>query len=134
MSVVDASIVVRLLQNRRDDDGLRERFGQHRYVCAPALIDAEVTSAVRGLLLTTKPSTRITRTRGEEMLDDFAALPLVRYPMQPYQRRVLELRHIVTAYDGLYLALAESLGLSLLADDHKFAAATGHTAVVETWP
>jgi hypothetical protein len=43
VTVVDASIVVRLLQNRRSDGGLRERFAQPRYVHAPALIDAEVT-------------------------------------------------------------------------------------------
>lgn len=92
MTVVDASIVVRLLQNRRGDDGLRERFGQHRYLHAPALIDAEVTSATRGLLMTSKPETKITIGRAEQLLDDFADLPLVRYPMQPYQRRALTLR------------------------------------------
>lgn len=48
MTVVDASIVVRLLQNRRGDAALRERFGSQRHVHAPALIDAEVVSAIRG--------------------------------------------------------------------------------------
>ena len=43
--VVDASIVVRLLQNRAGDEALRERFGQQRRVHAPQLIDAEVASA-----------------------------------------------------------------------------------------
>jgi len=133
MTVVDASIVVRLLQNRQRDDELRERFGHYRYVHAPALIDAEVTSAIRGLLLTSKPLIKIGVVRAEEMLDDFADLPLVRYPMQPHQRRVLTLRNNFTAYDGFYVALAESLGMPLLADDRKFAGATGHTAVIETW-
>lgn len=132
MTVVDASIVVRLLQSRRGDDALRERFGQHRYVHAPALIDAEVTSAIRGLLLTSKTSIKISVARAEQMLDDFAGLPLVRYPMQPYQRWVLALRNNFTAFEGFYVALAESLGIPLLADDHKFAAAAGHTAVIET--
>lgn len=133
MTVVDASIVVRLLQNRQNDYGLRERFGQHRYVHAPALIDAEVTSAIRGLLLTSKPSVKISVVRAEEMLDDFVDLPLVRYPMQAHQRRVLALRNNFTAYNGFYVALAESLGMPLLADDRKFAGAPGHTAVIETW-
>jgi len=57
--VVDASIVVRLLQNRAGDEPLRERFGQQRYVHAPQLIDAEVASAIRGLLLTYKAEIRI---------------------------------------------------------------------------
>lgn len=133
MIVVDASIVVRLLQNRQGDEGLRKRFGQHRYVYAPALIDAEVTSAIRGLLRTSKPEVKIEIARADEMLDDFASLPLVRYPMQPYQRRALALRDNFTAYDAFYVALAESLDMPLLTDDHKFAGAAGHTAVVEAW-
>lgn len=134
MTVVDASIVVRLLQNRRDDTELRERFSRQRHVHAPALIDAEVTSAIRGLLLTSKPAIQITVVRAGQMLDDFADLPLVRYPMQPYQRRVLALRDNFTAYDAFYLALAESLSMPLLTDDRKYERAPGRTAVIETWP
>lgn len=134
MTVVDASIVVRLLQNRRGDEMLRDRFGQQRHVHTPALIDAEVSSAIRGLLLTSKPAIKIDPKRADEMLDDLADLPLVRYPMQPYQRRVLALRNSFTAYDAFYVALSEALGMPLLTDDRKYAAAPGHTAIVETWP
>ena len=49
--VVDASIIVRLLQNRAGDEPLRERFGQQRHVHAPQLIDAEVASASGGTQL-----------------------------------------------------------------------------------
>jgi predicted nucleic acid-binding protein len=35
--------------------------------------------------------------------------------------------------DALYVALAESLGLPLLADDQKYAEAAGHAAVIEAW-
>ena len=106
---------------------------KNRYVHAPALIDAEVASAIRGLLLTSKPETKIRVGRAEEMLDDFADLPLVRYPMQPYQRRALTLRENFTAYDAFYVALAESLRMPLLTDDRKYAKAAGHAAVIETW-
>jgi len=51
------------------------------------------------------------------MLDDYADLPLVRYPMQPFQRRALALRDNFTAYDAFYLALAEALSMPLLTDD-----------------
>lgn len=132
MTVVDASIVVRLLQNRGKDGKLRERFGRQRHVHAPALIDAEVSSAVRGLLLTTKTSIHIPVERAEQMLDDFSDLPIARYPMQPYQRRVLALRSNFTAYDAFYVALAESLDMPLLTDDRKFARAP-RTVHVETW-
>lgn len=134
MTVVDASVVVRLLQNRPGDDWLRDRIGQHRYLHAPALIDAEVTSAIRGLLLTSKTAIKIGATRAEEMLDDFADLPLIRYPMQPYQRRALTLRDNFTAYDVFYVSLAESLDVPLLTDDRKYTEGAGHKVVIETWP
>lgn len=134
MTVVDASIVVRLLLNRPDDEGLRGRFSHERRVHAPALIDAEVTSAIRGLLLTAKPDLRISVKRGEHMLEDFADLPIDRHPMQPYRIRVLALRDNFTAYDAFYLALAESLDEPLLTDDRKFAKAPGDHAIIETWP
>lgn len=134
MTVVDASIVVRLLQNRRADGELRDRFNRQRHIHAPALIDAEVASAVRGLLLASKPSIQISQKRAEQMLEDFADLPLVCYPMQPFQRRVLRMRDNFTAYDGFYVALAEALRMPLLTDDRTFGRAPGHTAVIETWP
>lgn len=133
MTVVDASIVVRVLQSRRGDDKLRAWFRDRRHLDAPCLIDAEVTSAIRGFLLTTKPTVKIARARAEQMLDDFADLPLVRWPMQPYQRRVISLRHNFTAYDAFYVALAESLDVQLLTDDRKFATAAGHLAEIATW-
>lgn len=131
--VVDASVIVRLLQNRTGDEPLRERFGQQRHVHAPQLIDAEVTSAIRGLL-TSKAEIRISPARAGEMLDDFADLSVMRHPMLPYQRRVLALRDSFTAYDAFYVALAESLRLPLLTDDRKYDRAAGHSAIIETFP
>lgn len=133
MSVVDASVVVRLLQNRRGDEALRGRFAAERFLHAPTLIDAEVTSAIRGLLRTAKPAVTISVGRVEEMLEDFGDLTLVRYPMQPLQRRALALRNNFTAYGAFYIALAESLGVPLLTDDGKYERAAGHAAVIETW-
>jgi predicted nucleic acid-binding protein len=132
--VVDASIIVRLLQNRAGDEPLRERFGQQRHVHAPQLIDAEVASAIRGLLLTSKAEIRISPVRAGEMLDDFADLSVVRHPMLPYQRRVLALRDNFTAYDAFYVALAETLRLPLLTDGRKYGRAAGHNAMIETYP
>jgi predicted nucleic acid-binding protein len=134
MTVVDASVVVRLLQNRKGDEPLRERFGRPRYVHAPQLIDAEVTSAIRGLLLTSKAEIRISPVRAQQMLDDFAGLSVMRHPMLAYQRRVLALRDNFTAYDAFYVALAESLRLPLLTDDRKYDKAPGHSAIIVTYP
>jgi predicted nucleic acid-binding protein len=133
LTVLDASIVVRILEHRRADGALRERFARDPALHAPALLDAEVVSAVRGLVLTSKIDSRITFARAERMLVRYGELPVQRHPMQPLQGRVLRLRHNLTAYDAFYVALAETLGMPLLTDDAKFAKAAGHSAVVETW-
>ena len=130
--VVDRSIVIRLLANLDGDDLLRQRLA--RAVHAPALIDAEVSSVVRGLSITTKPNVQITAERAHEMLTDYSGLRIVRHPMQPLQRRVFELRHNFTAYDAMYVALAEALDIPLLTDDGKFAAIPGHRADIHAYP
>jgi predicted nucleic acid-binding protein len=54
--------------------------------------------------------------------------------MQPLQARAFEMRYDLTAYDAMYIALAESLGFPLLTDDGKLAAAPGHVADVHQYP
>jgi predicted nucleic acid-binding protein len=126
--VVDCSIIIRLLANRPGDDLLRQRLS--RTVHAPALLDAEVSSVIRGLTITTKPGVRIGEERALEMLHDYAGLRIAPYPMQPLQARAFELRHNFTAYDAMYIALAERLSLPLLTDDGKFDGADGHHAEI----
>jgi predicted nucleic acid-binding protein len=117
--------------SRPDDDLLRQRLA--RTIHAPALLDAEVSSVVRGLAITGSPK-RITAARAGEMLADYAGLRIVRHPMQPLQARVFELRHNLTAYDAMYVALAETLGLPLLTDDGKFDNTPGHNAEIRHYP
>ncbi|WP_433256014.1 type II toxin-antitoxin system VapC family toxin [Streptosporangium sp. CA-135522] len=130
--VVDASIVFRLLANVRGDDLLRQRLA--RKLHAPALIDVEIASVVRGHVITSKPEVRISEERARVMLERYAQLKIVRHSMLPLQRRVLELRNNFTAYDGMYVALAELLGVPLLTDDAKFAGSTGHRAEIHRYP
>jgi predicted nucleic acid-binding protein len=130
--VVDCSIIVRLLSNVSGDELLRQRLA--RVVHAPALIDAEVSSVIRGLAITTKPNVRITAGRAELMLSDYAGLRIMRHPMQPLQARAFELRDNFTAYDAMYVALAERLALPLLTDDAKLAGAPGHHAQIQHYP
>ncbi|WP_067177139.1 type II toxin-antitoxin system VapC family toxin [Microtetraspora niveoalba] len=130
--VVDASIVFRLLANVKGDHLLRRRFA--RKVHAPALIDVEIASVVRGHVITSKPEVRISEERAQIMLRRYAELRIVRHPMAPLQSRVLQLRNNLTAYDGMYVALAELLGVPLLTDDAKFAGSTGHRAEIHRYP
>jgi predicted nucleic acid-binding protein len=97
-------------------------------VHAPTLIDAEVSSVVRGLTITTKPNVQITADRAQQMLTDYAGLRIVRHSMQPLEHRVFELRHNFTSYDAMYVALAEALDIPLLTEDGSFATTPGHRA------
>ncbi len=130
--VVDCSIIIRLLSSQRGDNLLRQRLAW--VVHAPSLIDAEVSSVVRGLAITAKPNVRITPVRAEQMLADYAGLRIVRHPMQPLQTRVFELRDNFTAYDAMYVALAERIGMPLLTNDAKLAGAAGHHAQIQHYP
>jgi predicted nucleic acid-binding protein len=130
--VVDASIIFRLLANVKGDDLLRHRLT--RKLHAPALIDVEIASVVRGHVITSKPEVRITETRARTMLDRYAELKIVRHSMLHLQPRVLELRDNLTAHDGMYVALAELLGIPLLTDDAKFAGSAGHRAEIHRYP
>ncbi|GGP08339.1 type II toxin-antitoxin system VapC family toxin [Nonomuraea glycinis] len=130
--VVDASIVFRLLANVKGDGLLRQRLARRLH--APVLIDVEIASVVRGHVITSKPEVRISEARAQVMLERYAQLRIVRHPMLPLQSRVLELRNDMTAYDGMYVALAELLGVPLLTDDAKFAGSAGHRAEIHRYP
>ncbi len=49
----------------------------------------------------------------------------------PFLARIWTLRQNVTAYDAVYLALAETLPAPLITCDARLAAAPGHQAAVE---
>ncbi len=69
--------------------------------------------------------------RGRAALIDLADFPLRRYPHDFLLPRVWELRHNLTAYDAIYVALAEALDCALLTRDHRLAAAAGPRARIE---
>ena len=69
--------------------------------------------------------------RGRAALADLADLPLRRYPHGFLLPRVWQLRNNLTAYDAVYVALAEALDAPLVTRDRHHAAAAGHRAKVE---
>ena len=74
-------------------------------------------------------------TVAERRSSEFATMDnIIRYPAVPFLRRVLELRNNFTAYDALYVALAEHLRLPLLTRDAKYGRAAGHRADVQVYP
>ena len=61
-------------------------------------------------------------------LEDFRALDLTRHAHEPQLGRVWELRRNLSAYDAVYLALAEALDSRLVTCDARLARAPGITA------
>lgn len=126
MIIVDSSAVVSVLTDRATS-GLLDRLGTERSLHAPYVIDVEVTHALRRLAR----MGRLSDDRAADARVDFTSLRLRRYRHVPLLERTWELRHALSAYDGVYVALAEALGAPLVTCDARLARATGHEAKVE---
>ena len=128
MTVVDASAVVEMLLRTPVGEKCRERLlAVDESLCAPHLLDVEVAQVMRRFA----GRGEITAARGSEALVDLADLPLTRYPHGPLLERVWELRNSVSAYDAVYLALAEALDAPIVTSDGRVARAHGHHATVQ---
>ena len=128
MIVVDASALVEALLRTPAAAAVEERlFGTGQSLHAPHLIDIEVAQVLRRYAA----SGRVEPGRCRDALDDLFDFPLDRYPHDLLLPRVWELRHNLTAYDSVYVALAEALDATLLTRDRRLAAAAGHRARID---
>ena len=128
MIVVDASAVIEVLLNTSVGASLTQRLlDPSETVSAPYLLDVEVLQVLRRYAL----AGEIDAARGQQAVQDLADLPILRYPHDPMLQRVWELRHNITVYDAVYVALAEALDAPLLTRDERLAAAPGHSATIE---
>ena len=128
MIVLDASAAIEwLLQSRAGIKIDKRIFSVSESLHAPHLLDIEVAQVLRRYAR----EKTITTQRGQEALEDLVGLPLDRYPHDFLIPRVWELRATLTAYDAVYVALAEILDAPLLTCDGRIASASGHSANVE---
>lgn len=125
--VLDASVaVIALVELTPQAHELRVRL-EPSVRHAPHLIDAEVGSVLRR------------RTAAGEIESDLASRALQRlgrivverYAHGPLAAAAWRLRHNVTFYDALYVALAARLGVPLLTADARLAHAPGLPCDVE---
>lgn len=125
MIVVDASAMLEvLLRTKAASDVERYLFAPGETLHAPHLLDVEVVQVVRRYVA----GGEFDVARGGAALADMSDLPLRRYPHDILIPRVWALRNNLTAYDAVYVALAEALDAPLLTRDRRLAAAAGHRA------
>ena len=128
MIVVDASVVVDLLIKPPSEVAqVQARLVRERVGNVPHLLDVEVTHALRRLLL----RGRLTDLATRRALRDLTVMALIRWPHRPLLGRALALRDQLSAYDAIYVAMAEVTGATLLTRDARLARAGGHRARVE---
>lgn len=126
MIVVDASAMVEALVGPRPVDRLlNELTGE---LMAPQLLDIEVLSSLRGLVIGRKLELPAA-DRARNILQSFT---ISRFDTGPFLNRIWELRNQFTCYDATYLALAEGLNAPLVTCDRKLT--NGHRAIVKVFP
>jgi len=122
LAVIDASVLAAFYAA---DDPRRhqvmQRLAAGHALFAPAHLDAEIVSALRGMA---RRSPILQRT-APDALRHLAGFPIRRMPLAPLLERMWQLRDTVTPYDAAYVALAERLDGSLITCDGKLATASG---------
>jgi predicted nucleic acid-binding protein len=112
--VIDAGALVELLLRTLRAESVQAAIDDRRLV-APAVIDAEILSALRGL----ERNRTVTAGRADEAVEDLRQAPVERYALAPLLPRAWSLRNQLHAYDALYVALAIELDCPLITTDDR---------------
>jgi predicted nucleic acid-binding protein len=126
--VVDASALLEfLLQSplgaRVEARLLRDGDELH----APHLVDVELVQGLRRLVRIGDVSS----ARADEAIADLTDLDLHRHAHLDLLARAWKLRENITAYDAMYVALAEAIQAPIVTCDNPLARAPGHRARIE---
>lgn len=128
MIVIDASALLEFLLQTRLGTRVEARlFRDGDELHSPHLVDVEVTQGLRRLVR----SREVSPERAAEAIADLTDLDLHRHAHLDLLTRAWELRENVTAYDAMYIALAEALDATVVTCDAPLAKAPGHRAPIE---
>lgn len=127
MLVVDASCLLEIVARTPRAEPFRARMAIDGDFVAPHIVDVEVFGAIRrerrlGLLDETAADLAVTR---------LARWPGQRFGHRPLLRRAWELRDSVRGWDAMYVALAETIGATLITADRRLARALGPRCRIE---
>ncbi len=131
MIVLDASAAIAVLLNVGLEAGrVREKISQpDETLHVPHLFEIEVLHALRRHNL----GGALSAERARLALNRLRQMRLIRYPHTSFLGRIWELRSNLTAYDAVYVALAEALDAPLVTRDVRLAQAPGNRATVELY-
>lgn len=128
MIVLDASAIVELVLVTETGRIVAERIADPALgLHVPHLVDVEVAQVLRRFVRDGDLEAR----DAAAALDEFRALDLQRHAHEPLLTRVWALRQNLTAYDAVYVALAEVLDSTLLTCDARLSRAPGIGGMVE---
>lgn len=128
MIIVDASAMIELLLQTDLGARVEARLSRDGDVLhAPALLDVEVLQGMRRMV----QQGDLESLRAQEAIEDLALFDLLRHQHTDFIGRAWELRDNITAYDAVYVALAEALDAPLVTCDRPLAKSPGHAARIE---
>jgi predicted nucleic acid-binding protein len=128
MIVVDASALLEVLLQTSLGARVEVRlFDGEEELHAPHLLDVEIAQGLRRLVRTGEVSSG----RAADAIADLSDLDLHRHGHLDLLRRAWKLRDNITAYDAMYIALAEAIEAPIVTCDGPLAKAPGHHARIE---
>jgi predicted nucleic acid-binding protein len=128
MIVVDASAVLEFLLQTPLGTRVETRLFRHAdEFHAPHLVDVEVVQGLRRLVR----AGEVSFGRAAEAIADLTDLDLHRHAHLDLLCRAWKLRDNISAYDAMYVALAEAIDAPIVTCDGPLAKAPGHRARIE---
>jgi len=128
MIVLDASALLELLLGTKVGRAIAARIADPELgLHVPHLADVEVAQALRRYVR----EGELDLPSAASALESLQLLDVERHSHEPLLERVWTLRNNLTAYDAVYVALAEALDATLLTCDARLARAPGMARRVE---